>query len=51
MYVGERDILAAEHKLLIEAVDVNNPNGNFTSGYITGIVAMASALLEEKEDK
>lgn len=51
MYVGEKDILVAEHKLLIEAVDVTNPNGNFTSGYITGIVALASALLDEKEEK
>ena len=47
MYVCEKDILTAEHRLLIEAVDANNPSGDFTSGYITGIVALASALTEE----
>lgn len=46
-YITTEDILKAEHKLLIDAVD-NVGDSSFTSGYITGIVALAAELTEKE---
>lgn len=50
MYFNTDDVLKAEHQLLIDAVDPDRANSDFMSGYITGVVALAAALTEEKKE-
>lgn len=44
MFVNTEDILQAEHKLLVDAVSGDRAESCFTSGYITGVVALAEEL-------
>jgi hypothetical protein len=50
MFIYAEDILRAEHKLLVDAVADEKAESCFTSGYITGIVALAAELTEPKEE-
>lgn len=50
MYFNAEDVLKAEHKLLVDAVADQETDSLFTSGYVTGIVALAAELTEKKED-
>lgn len=51
MYFNAEDILKTEHKLLVDAVTELDVESPFTIGYVTGIVDLAAALTEKKEDK
>lgn len=44
MFVNTEDILQSEHKLLVDAVSGDRAESCFTSGYITGVVALAEEL-------
>lgn len=50
LFINTDDILEAEHKLLVEALD-GEISPNFVSGYITGVVALADELKKKKEEK
>lgn len=51
MYFSSDDVLKAEHKLLADAVAGDSgAESCFTSGYITGIVALAEELVTKKKE-
>lgn len=51
MYFSSDDVLKAEHKLLADAVAGDSgAESCFTSGYITGIVALAEELVTKKQE-
>lgn len=50
MYFDETDILKAEHKLLIEALDGVESKTDYMTGYVMGVVHLAEELSAEKKE-